>query len=102
MLYANRYYDFPLKNLPLTVPKVFVEEPFCVSKNFCYRKMLGIKGGSEYHDFLSKFFVSVPKNFVGEPFSVSLISGVKNFYAYEGNIMIFYRKFVVSQYRRTS
>ena len=32
----------------------------------------------------------------------SLISGIEKFYAYEGNITIFYRKFVVSQYRKTS
>ena len=38
-------------------------------------------------------------NFVGEYFSVSLISGIEKFYAQEGNITIFYRKFVVSQYR---
>ena len=28
------------------MPKIFVEEPFCVSENFCYRKMLGIREGS--------------------------------------------------------
>ena len=38
-------------------------------------------------------------NFVGESFSVSLISGIEKFYAQEGNITIFYRKLVVSQYR---
>ena len=80
--------------------KNFVEEPFCVSENFCYRKMLGIREGG-YQDFPSKTFcLTVPKIFVGEPFSVSLISGIEKFYAYEGNITIFYRKFVVSQYRK--
>ena len=65
--------------------------------------MLGIREG-EYQDFPSKTFcLTVPKNFVGELFSVSLISsGIEKFYAYEGNITIFYRKFVVSQYQKTS
>ena len=39
---------------------------------------------------------------VGEPFSVSSISGIKKFVAYEENITIFYRKFVVSRNRKTS
>ena len=107
VLYAKGYNDFPLKNFRLTVPKNFVEEPFCVSENFWYRKNLWIRGGrgggKEHHDFLSKIFcLTVPKNFVGEPFSVSLISGIEKFYAYEGNITIFYGKFAVSQYRKTS
>ena len=29
VLYANGYHDFPLKICCLTVPKPFVEEPFC-------------------------------------------------------------------------
>ena len=56
VLYAEGYHDFPLKNFCLTVPKIFVEEPFCVSQNFCYRKILRIRGGTwEYHDFRSIF-----------------------------------------------
>ena len=43
VLYAKGYHDFPLKNFRLTVPKKFVEEPFCISDNFCYRKMLRIR-----------------------------------------------------------
>ena len=31
----------------------------------------------------------MPKNFVGEPFSVSLILGIKKFYASEGYVTIF-------------
>ena len=66
-----------------------------VSKIFMHRRGGGIM-------VLSKFFcITGPKNFVGEPFSVSLISGIEKFYAYEGNITTFYRKFVVSQYRKT-
>ena len=68
---------------------------FGVTKNFMHNR--------RYHVFPAKIFcLTVPKNFVKEPFSVSLISGIKKFYAYEGNITIFYRKYVVSQYRKTS
>ena len=42
------------------------------------------------------------ETFLGEPFSVSLISGIEKFYAQEGYITIFYRKFFVSQYRKNS
>ena len=56
-----------------------------------------------YQDFPPKTFcLTVPKIFVGEPFRVSLISGIEKFYAYEGNITVFYRKFVVPQYRKIS
>ena len=48
------------------------------------------------------FCLTVPKNFVGEPFSVSLISGIEKFYASEGYVTIFRRKFFVSQYRNIS
>ena len=36
VLYAKRYQNFHLKLFRLTVPKKIVEEPFCVSENFCY------------------------------------------------------------------
>ena len=61
VLYAKGYHYFPLKKFRLTVPKNFVEEPFCVSENFCYPKMLGIRGG--YQDFPSKLFVSQCRKF---------------------------------------
>ena len=71
LLYAKGYNIFHLKNFCLTVPKNFVQEPFCVSENFWYRKMLGKRGGG-YHDFPSKLFcLTVLKNFVEEPFLVS-------------------------------
>ena len=61
------------------------------------------KNGGGYQELSSKnFCLTVPKNFVRESFSVSLISGIEKVYALEGNITIFYRKFVVSQYRKTS
>ena len=37
-----------------------------------------------------------------EPFSVSLISGIENFYASEGYVTIFRRKFFVSRCRKFS
>ena len=68
--------------------------PFFVSQNFWYRKNLWIRGGGEYHDFLSKFFcLTVPKNFVGKLFSVSLISGIEKFYASESYVTILCRNF---------
>ena len=50
------YHDFPLKTSCLTVPKNLVAEPFGISENFGYRKILCIRGG--YHDFLWEIFVS--------------------------------------------
>ena len=47
ILYVRVYHDFPLKNFGLRVPKTLVEEPFCVSQNFWYRKNLWIGGGGE-------------------------------------------------------
>ena len=49
VLYAKGYHDYPLKNFCLTVPKNFVEEPFCVSESFGHRKILCLRGG--YHPF---------------------------------------------------
>ena len=54
VLYAKGYHDFPLKNFCLTVAKNFVGEPFCVSENFWYRKMLGIREGR-----VSRFSVNI-------------------------------------------
>ena len=61
---------FSLEFFCLTVPKNFVGEPFCVSKNFWYGKKLWLKRGG-YHDFPSNICLTVPKKFVGEPFGVS-------------------------------
>ena len=36
VLYAKGYHYFPLKFFCLTVPKNFVEEPFCVSESIGY------------------------------------------------------------------
>ena len=57
--------------------------------------------GGEYQIFPSKIFcLKVPKNFVREPFIVSLILGIEKFYASDGYVMIFRRKFFVSQSRK--
>ena len=58
VLHAKGYHDFQLKNFCLTAPKNFVEEPFCVSENFWYRKMLGIREGAGITIFCKKCFVS--------------------------------------------
>ena len=58
VFYAKRYHDFPLKIFCLTVPKNFVEEPFCVSENVWYRKMLGIREGAGITIFCQNCFVS--------------------------------------------
>ena len=50
VLYAKGCHNFPLKNFCLTVPKNSVEEPFCVSESFGYRKILCLRG--EYNDFI--------------------------------------------------
>ena len=53
-----------------TVPINFVSEPFWVSKNFWYRKVLRI--GRGYHDFSSRFFcLKSPKHLVEELYCVS-------------------------------
>ena len=67
---GGRYHDFPWKLFCLTVPNHFVEEAFCISASFGYRKFLCPAG--EYHDFVYKICcLAVPENFVGEPFCVS-------------------------------
>ena len=41
------YHDFLSKIFCFTVPKNFVEEPFRVSKKFCYRKFSCVGGGQQ-------------------------------------------------------
>ena len=61
---------FRKKFFCLAVLKNFVGEPFKVSGNFGYRKVLCKRRG--YHYYPSKSFcLAVLKNFVGEPFNVS-------------------------------
>ena len=54
VLYAEEYHDLPSKIFCLTVPKNFVEVPFCVAENFWYQNMLSIKEGR-----VSKFSVEI-------------------------------------------
>ena len=64
---------------------------------FRNRKKLWIrkKGWGEYHDNPSETFCRTEsKKFVEESFSVSLISVIENFYAQQGNVMVFCRKFI--------
>ena len=94
------YQHFPSKIFCLTVLKNFVEEPFCVSQVFWYRKMLGIRGGG-HHDFPSKMFcLTVPNHFVEEPFCVSESFGNQKILSLRGENHDFYRNFVVSQYQK--
>ena len=63
--------------------KKIIEESFCVSLNFEYRKNFSIRG--VFHDILSNFFcLTVPKKIGHESFGVSLISGIEKFHALEG------------------
>ena len=55
----GEYQDFPSKIFCPTVPKISVGEPFCVSQNFWYRKILWIRGGGR--EGVSRFSV---KNFM--------------------------------------
>ena len=74
----------------------------------CFRKFLVAKKfmdnrEGEASKIPSKIFcLTVPKKAVVEPFSLSLISGIEKFYASEGLVTIFRRKFFVSQYRNIS
>ena len=55
---GGEYQDLPSKISCLRVPKNFVEELFCVSKNLWYRKMLGIREGAGITIFRQNCFVS--------------------------------------------
>ena len=58
------------------------------------------KRGGEYQDFPSEIFcLTLPKVFVGEPNSVSLFLEIDKFYAPEGYVTTFCRKFFVSRCR---
>ena len=76
VLYAKGYHDFPLKNFCLTVPKTFVEETFCVSENFWYRKMLRIERGRVTRQ---NFVCPSAEKFRRGTHNVPLISGIEKF-----------------------
>ena len=64
------YHKFPSEIFRLTVPKNFVGEPFNISENLGYRKILCIRRGYRY-SLLNFFCLTVPKKFVRELFCVS-------------------------------
>ena len=86
------------------MPKNFVGEPFCAvfQKISGSEKFMDKREGELSRFSFEIFCLTVPKKFVGEPFRVSLISGIEKFYASEGYVTIFRRKFFVSQYRNIS
>ena len=66
---GREFHDFP-SNYFVSVLNHLVEEFFCVSECFEYRKEVCLRG--EHHDFLYKSCcLTVAKNFVAEPFCVS-------------------------------
>ena len=86
----------------LTVPQDFVEQRFCVSETFWYRKTSELWGRGAYHNFPSKLLcLTEPKQFLKEFFCVSL------FFCYRKKITIkevagmtvFRRNWFVSWYR---
>ena len=84
----------------LTLPKHFIEEPFCgCFRNFLVAKQfMDKKWEGKYRNFPSKMFcLEKPKNFVGEPFSLSIFSGIEKYYSSEGYVTFFRRKLFVSQ-----
>ena len=101
---AREYHNFQLEILCLTEPKNFVEEPFCVAEAFWYPKMSRREREGGHHDFPSKICcLTVLRNFVwetcvSESFWYRKILRIRE----GGGITTFCRKFVVSQYRKTS
>ena len=95
------YHDFLLKPFWFTVPNHSVEQPFCVSKSFGHRKLLGLREWVGFTIFRQNCFVSVPNHFVEEPFCVSKGFGYqKTLWIREGvGFTIFRQNCFVSQYR---
>ena len=79
------------------MPIKFVGEPFCVSKECWYRKVLS-KGGGKLHGFVENFFISGPKKTSPGNHSVfQKISGrEKYFMDKRGGITIFRRSFCLT------
>ena len=76
--------------------------PCCCFNKFLVAKKFMDKTGGIIKIVFEKFCLTGPKSFVVEPFSPSLISGIEKFYASEGYVTIFRRKFFVSQCRNIS
>ena len=80
------YHDFPLKffsvRWSLTVPKHFVEEPYCASKTFWDRKVVfWIRNGVGITILRQFFGLTVLKHFVGEHILASEKSSGEIFHA---------------------
>ena len=69
---GGKYPDFPSKVFCLTVPKIFVGEPFSVSLIWGVEKICDSEG---YVTIFLRivFCLTVPKNSVAESFSLSII-----------------------------
>ena len=69
---GGKYPDFPSKVFCLTVPKIFVGEPFSVSLISGVEKICASEG---YVTIFLRivFCLTVPKNSVAESFSLSII-----------------------------
>ena len=94
---------FSVEVFCLPVPKYFIGEHFGVSENFFYRKFSCIRAG--HLGFVEIFCLTGPKRkaLSRNPSVFRKFSGIeKKFMDKRGHITIFYRKFVVSQYRKTS
>ena len=102
---AREYHDFQMEIFCLTEPKNFVQEPFCVAENFWYRKISRREreGGASrlsLKNLLSHRTEQLRRgNLCYRKFLVS--KNVKDMRE-RGGITTFHRKFVVSQYRKTS
>ena len=83
------YHVFQSKVFSLTVPKNIVGEPFWVSKNLGFGKILCIIEGHHsiiegHHVFPSVFWSHSTEKFCGEPFCVSQFSGSEKSFGWEG------------------
>ena len=88
----------------LTVSNHFVEETFCVSESFGFRKLLGTRVGAGITIFRQNCFcLTVPNHFLEETFCVSESFGYRKGLCLRGGLSsFFYRVFDVSEYRKTS
>ena len=94
---GRNFHDFRSQPFSLTVPKIFVWEPFSVSLISCMEKFYAYVGS--FTIFYRIFFcLTVPKNFIGELFHVSQKFWYRKVLwirAEGGSITIFCQKFFV-------
>ena len=84
------------------MPKNFVEEPFCVSESFCYRKLIGIREKG-----VSRFSVENVWSHSAEKFRLGTLRCIKKFRVWKifmnqrgGGITFLHRKLFVTQYQK--